>query len=101
LTDHDNIVKLLKVIPSENQKDLYMVFEYMETDLHKVIRAGLLNPLHMQYIIYQLLKCLRYIHSGELIHRDLKPSNLLIDSDCKVKVADFGLARSVASSENH
>ncbi|CAD8150104.1 unnamed protein product [Paramecium pentaurelia] len=100
LTEHENIVKLLKVIPAENQKDLYMVFEYMETDLHKVIRAGLLKPLHMQYIIYQLLKCLKFIHSGELIHRDLKPSNLLIDSDCKVKVADFGLARSVAKSEN-
>ncbi|CAD8151754.1 unnamed protein product [Paramecium pentaurelia] len=100
LTDHENIVKLLKVIQAENQKDLYMVFEYMETDLHKVIRAGLLSPLHMQYIIYQLLKCLKFIHSGELIHRDLKPSNLLIDSDCKVKVADFGLARSVAQSEN-
>ncbi|CAD8048808.1 unnamed protein product [Paramecium primaurelia] len=100
LTDHDNIVKLLKVIQAENQKDLYMVFEYMETDLHKVIRAGLLSSLHMQYIIYQLLKCLKFIHSGELIHRDLKPSNLLIDSDCKVKVADFGLARSVAQSEN-
>ncbi|CAD8137977.1 unnamed protein product [Paramecium octaurelia] len=100
LTEHENIVKLLKVIPAENQKDLYMVFEYMETDLHKVIRAGLLKPLHMQYIIYQLLKCLKFIHSGELIHRDLKPSNLLIDSDCKVKVADFGLARSVGKSEN-
>ncbi|CAD8058732.1 unnamed protein product [Paramecium sonneborni] len=100
LTEHENIVKLLKVIKAENQKDLYMVFEYMESDLHKVIRAGLLSSLHMQYIIYQLLKCLKFIHSGELIHRDLKPSNLLIDSDCKVKVADFGLARSVAQSEN-
>ena len=54
----------------------------METDLHKVIRANLLNPLHKQYIIYQLLKCLKYVHSGDLIHRDLKPSNLLIDSEC-------------------
>lgn len=77
-----------------------MVFEYMETDLHKVIRANLLNNLHKQYIIYQLLKCLKFCHSGELIHRDLKPSNLLINSECLVKVADFGLARSVAYSEN-
>lgn len=36
LTEHDNIVKLLAVIKAENNKDLYMVFEYMETDLHKV-----------------------------------------------------------------
>lgn len=36
------------------------------------------------------------MHSGELLHRDIKPSNLLLNSDCMVKLADFGLARSVS-----
>lgn len=51
------------------------------------------------YIIYQILKALKYIHSAEIIHRDLKPSNILLDSDCNVKVADFGLARSVLQDQ--
>ena len=67
----------------------------METDLHVVIRAGILEEIHKKYIVYQLIKALKYMHSGELIHRDLKPSNLLLNSECHAKVADFGLARSL------
>ena len=40
------------------------------------------------------------MHSAELLHRDLKPSNILLNSDCTVKVADFGLVRSVACNED-
>lgn len=98
LNGHEHIVKLLNVIKAENNKDLYLVFEFMETDLHAVIKAGILKKVHKQYIIYQLLKGLKYIHSGEIIHRDLKPSNILINSECLIKVADFGLARSVERS---
>lgn len=70
----------------------------METDLHAVIRAGILEEVHKQYVIYQLLKALFYMHSADLIHRDIKPSNLLLNSDCHVKLCDFGLCRSVAEA---
>jgi mitogen-activated protein kinase 15 len=52
LNDHENIIKLviyikkLNIIKAENEKDLYLVFEYMETDLHAVIRAGILEEIH-------------------------------------------------------
>ena len=96
LAGHDNIVRLLNIIRAENDRDLYLVFEYMETDLHAVIRANILEEIHKQYVIYQLLKSLYFMHTAELLHRDIKPSNLLLNSDCHVKLCDFGLCRSVA-----
>lgn len=70
LNGHENIIRLLNVIKAENKKDLYLVFDYMETDLHAVIRANILESDHKSWIIYQMLKSLKYLHSGEIIHRD-------------------------------
>jgi len=98
LNGHENIIRLRNIIKAENNKDLYLVFDFMETDLHHVIRANILEEIHKQYIIYQTLKGLKYLHSAGLIHRDLKPSNILINSDCHIKLGDFGLARSVSST---
>lgn len=71
----------------------------MDTDLHAVIRANILEDIHKQYIMYQCFKCLKYMHSANILHRDLKPSNLLLNSECHVKVADFGLARSLDTKD--
>jgi len=93
LSDHDNIITLLDVMKADNDKDIYLIFEYMDTDLHAVIRANILEDIHKRFIIYQLLKAIKYMHTAQVIHRDMKPSNLLLNSECLVKVADFGLAR--------
>ena len=58
---HENIVQLQNVIKADNDRDLYLVFEYMETDLHAVIRANILEPVHKQYIMYQTMKAIMYI----------------------------------------
>ncbi|XP_012225822.2 mitogen-activated protein kinase 15 isoform X1 [Linepithema humile] len=94
--NHENIIKLIGLHKADNDRDIYLVFEYMETDLHNIIKRGnILKDIHKVFIIYQLFKAIKYIHSGNVIHRDLKPSNVLLNAQCHCKIADFGLARSV------
>ncbi|KAL1115153.1 hypothetical protein AAG570_007184, partial [Ranatra chinensis] len=91
---HPNIVRLLDLHKAANDRDIYLVFEYMDMDLHNIIKKGnILNNVHKKYITYQLLKAIKFIHSAGVIHRDLKPSNILVNKKCECKVADFGLSR--------
>ena len=54
---------------------LYIAF-FADTDLHNVIKRGsILKDVHKRYIMYQLLKATKYMHSGNVIHRDQKVSS--------------------------
>ena len=44
------------IIKADNNKDLYMVFDFMDSDLHAVNRAGILQDVHLQYVVYQVTK---------------------------------------------
>jgi len=96
---HENIIGLRDLIgcpEGEPFEDIYIVLDFMETDLHKIIYSkNELTDEHIQYFIYQILKGLKFIHSAHVIHRDLKPSNLLLNGNCDLKICDFGLARGV------
>jgi len=72
LNNHENIIKLWNVLKADNDRDIYLVFEFMDTDLHAVIRANILEEVHKQYIMYQLLKALKYLHTAGMLHRDMK-----------------------------
>jgi len=78
-------------------RDLYLVFEYVESDLAKVLSSQ--QPLlqdQLQYITMQLLAGMRHMHAAHVLHRDLKPQNVLISRYCEVKICDLGLARGIA-----
>uniref|UniRef100_J3L9E7 mitogen-activated protein kinase n=2 Tax=Oryza brachyantha TaxID=4533 RepID=J3L9E7_ORYBR len=97
LLRHPDIVAIKHIMlpPTRREfRDIYVVFELMESDLHQVIEANHdLTPEHHRFFLYQLLCALKYIHSANVFHRDLKPKNILANSDCKLKICDFGLAR--------
>lgn len=102
--NHENIISILDIqIPYDfdSFNEVYLIQELMETDLHKVIRSQKLSDNHCQYFIYQTLRALKALHSVNVLHRDLKPSNLLLNSNCDLKICDFGLARSVASDDDN
>ncbi|TPP59469.1 Extracellular signal-regulated kinase 2 [Fasciola gigantica] len=78
---HPNIIRLLNVIKADNNKDIYLVFEHMDSDLHNCTKKGnILKEVHKKYIFYQLLRAVKYIHSAEVIHRDLKMGTVTVFS---------------------
>ncbi|CCD23325.1 mitogen-activated serine/threonine-protein kinase FUS3 NDAI_0B02900 [Naumovozyma dairenensis CBS 421] len=93
---HENIISIFDIQRPEsfeNFNEVYIIQELMQTDLHRVISTQNLTDDHIQYFIYQTLRAVKTLHGSNVIHRDLKPSNLLINSNCDLKICDFGLAR--------
>uniref|UniRef100_A0A8C1FPH6 mitogen-activated protein kinase n=1 Tax=Cyprinus carpio carpio TaxID=630221 RepID=A0A8C1FPH6_CYPCA len=97
-------LRLLKHMKHENvsldhryyqpeKANMYLVTHLMGADLNNIVKCQKLTDDHVQFLIYQILRGLKYIHSADIIHRDLKPSNLAVNEDCELKILDFGLAR--------
>eukprot|EP01147_Barroeca_monosierra_P010531 gene10530-2658_t len=104
---HRNIISVLTILkpPSDLSKfrDIYVVMELQETNLHRIIHSKqALSEEHVRYFMFQLLSGLQFIHASGVLHRDIKPGNLLINSNCSLKICDFGMARALASTpEEH
>jgi serine/threonine-protein kinase len=96
---HPNIVTVFDVGETEGRP--YIVMEYVEGRAldERLRREGPLPPDEVRRIGLQVCDGLEHAHANGLIHRDLKPSNLIEREDGTIKVADFGIARSVDASE--
>jgi len=76
--------------------NLFLVLEYISHDLSGILDMGVrFTPVQSKCIFRQLLSVLQYMHEKRYVHRDLKSSNILVDERYRVKLADFGLARSL------
>ena len=78
----------------------YLVMEYVAgRTLRDLIRdGGPLPPARALALLEPVLRALAAAHAAGLVHRDVKPENVLLGDDGRVKVADFGLARAVETS---
>ncbi|CAG9317639.1 unnamed protein product [Blepharisma stoltei] len=97
LLNHENIMRIKTIqlpLSREDFDEIYVVNELMETDLSSIIKSPQpLSDEHCQFFLYQILRGLKFMHSACILHRDLKPRNLLVNSNCDLKICDFGLAR--------
>ena len=91
---------ILKPHHETQYKDVYIVTERMEADMNRLIMSKQsLSDQHYQYFMYQLLRGLQFLHSADIMHRDIKPCNLLVNTNCDLKICDFGLARGIDQSQ--
>lgn len=95
--EHENVMSALDILQPPHIdyfQELYVITELMQSDLHRIIVST--QPLtsdHVKIFLYQTLRGLKYLHSAKILHRDIKPGNLLVNSNCLLKICDFGLAR--------
>lgn len=99
--EHPNIVNIYDV-GSENGIH-YIVMEYVEGITLKtyIEKKGQLNYKETLSIAIQVGRGIQAAHAKNIIHRDIKPQNIIISTDGKVKVTDFGIARAVSEHTIH
>lgn len=93
--DHRNIVGLLEMMIEHNQ--VYMTLDYLDHDLAGILTHPdlKLEESHRKFLFKQLMEGINYLHGKRVIHRDIKGSNILLDNNGVLKIADFGLARTM------
>ncbi len=79
----------------------YLLLEYVDgVNLRQTLKTGTLTAAEALRIVPRLCDALHYAHEHGVLHRDIKPENILIDRQGRVKIADFGLARFLAESDD-
>jgi predicted Ser/Thr protein kinase len=97
--DHPNIVRVYNV--DEDQGTVYIAMEFLEGEaLNDLAKRKRLSPGEIADLGAKIAEALGYAHSKGVVHRDVKPGNILVRSDGKPKITDFGIARIEDTAEH-
>jgi serine/threonine protein kinase/WD40 repeat protein len=89
---HQNIVAIHEV--GVHQGEHYLVMDFVDgPNLARCVKEKPLSPRRAAGYLQEIAEAIHYAHERGVLHRDLKPSNVLIDSEDRPRVTDFGLAR--------
>ena len=99
LLDHKNVIKTMEVF--KGGRKTFMSLEFAaHGDLLQFIRLqGSLQETEAARIFDAIVNGIRYLHEQDIVHRDLKCENILLDHKNTPKIADFGFARRMKSSD--
>lgn len=91
--DHDGIIRMFEIF--ENKKFIFMVLEFVDCgDLLTWMRDhGKFSEASFLPVLHQILEALAYMHSQSILHRDVKLDNILLGSDGRIRICDFGISK--------
>jgi uncharacterized protein (TIGR02145 family) len=95
---HPHVIRVSDLI--DEGDTVAFVMEYVEGETLKeyIERKGKLTDAEIKDIFSQMLDAVGYVHEQKLVHRDIKPSNFMLDKNGKVKLMDFGIAKTLDST---
>lgn len=102
LVDCPNVVQILDFdVTFIDLNEVYFILKACDADLCQIIRSDqALTESHIRFFMVQLLRGVHAMHNAHIIHRDLKPGNLLVNTDCRLFICDFGMSRAFESLDS-
>jgi len=95
---HENVAGVYDTGDDDGRHYIVMEFVEGENLEQRLRRSGPLDPVAAMDVALQVVAALEAAHRRGIVHRDVKPHNVLIDSEGRVKVTDFGIAKAITAS---